>query len=351
MLAPEFPPDLDWLNTDRKYSLADLRGKFVLLDFWTYGCINCVHVIPELKRLEEKYSELIIISVHSAKFVNERESANIVEAILKYDLRHPVIVDSEFKVWDTYGVNAWPSFVLIAPDGEVLGKTSGEGIFERLDPVLPGLIEEYDRRGLLDRGRMRFALLKETEKAPQGFLAFPGKICSDTFGKRLFVSDSNHHRVLVLSPEGGILGVIGSGLQGTMDGSFYEASFFWPQGLILDGDHLYIADTNNNLIRRSDLRAKMVETVAGRVAQDLSSKSSYSRSLYLKTIRFGRLGQPRKRRYAHQLSLGPDDLGRLDLHRHGRNASDLEDEQNDTQDRALRRQRKGGHHRRPCGTG
>jgi thiol-disulfide isomerase/thioredoxin len=351
MLAPEFPPDLDWLNTDRKYSLADLRGKFVLLDFWTYGCINCVHVIPELKRLEEKYSELIIISVHSAKFVNERESANIVEAILKYDLRHPVIVDSEFKVWDTYGVNAWPSFVLIAPDGEVLGKTSGEGIFERLDPVLPGLIEEYDRRGLLDRGRMRFALLKETEKAPPGFLAFPGKICSDTFGKRLFVSDSNHHRVLVLSPEGGILGVIGSGLQGTMDGSFYEASFFWPQGLILDGDHLYIADTNNNLIRRSDLRAKMVETVAGRVAQDLSSKSSYSRSLYLKTIRFGRLGQPRKRRYAHQLSLGPDDLGRLDLHRHGRNASDLEDEQNDTQDRALRRQRKGGHHRRPCGTG
>jgi thiol-disulfide isomerase/thioredoxin len=119
MLAPEFPSDLDWLNTDRKYSLADLRGKFVLLDFWTYGCINCIHVIPELKRLEEKYSELIIISVHSAKFVNERESASIEEAILKYDLRHPVIVDSEFKVWDTYGINASPSFVLIEPDGEV----------------------------------------------------------------------------------------------------------------------------------------------------------------------------------------------------------------------------------------
>ncbi len=295
MLAPEFPHDLDWLNTDRKYSLADLRGKFVLLDFWTYGCINCIHVIPELKRLEEKYSELIIISVHSAKFVNERESANIEEAILKYDLRHPVIVDSEFKVWDTYGINAWPSFVLIAPGGEVLGKTSGEGIFERLDPVMPGLIEEYDRRGLLKRDRMRFSLLKETEKAPQGFLAFPGKICADTLGKRLFVSDSNHHRILVLSPEGAILDVIGSGLQGTKDGSFYEASFFWPQGLVLDGDidgdHLYIADTNNNLIRRADLRLKMVETVAGRVMQDSSSKPPASKSPTSKPLGLGGLGR------------------------------------------------------------
>ncbi len=272
MLAPEFPLDLDWLNTDRKYTIADLRGKFVLLDFWTYGCINCVHVISELKRLEEKYPELIVIGVHSAKFVNERESANIEEAILKYDLRHPVIVDSEFKVWDAYSINAWPSFVLIAPDGEVLGKTSGEGIFERLDPVLPNLIAEYDRRGLLNRDKMRFALLKETDRAPQGFLAFPGKICADTLGKRLFVSDSNHNRILVLSPDGAIQDVIGSGLQGAKNGSFYEASFFWPQGMVLDEDHLYIADTDNNLIRRADLRLKMIETVAGKVLQDSSSK-------------------------------------------------------------------------------
>ncbi len=279
MLAPEFPPDIDWLNTDRKYAIANLRGKFVLLDFWTYGCINCIHVIPELKRLEEKYPELIVIGIHSAKFVNERESANIEEAILKYDLRHPVIVDSEFKVWDAYSINAWPSFILIAPDGEVLGKTSGEGIFERLDPVLPELIEKYDRRGLLNRDRMRFVLLKETDRAPQGFLAFPGKICADTRGKRLFVSDSNHHRILIIGPDGAIQDVIGSGLQGTKDGSFYEASFFWPQGMVLNEDHLYIADTDNNLIRRADLRLKMIETVAGRVLQDASSKPPASKPL------------------------------------------------------------------------
>lgn len=276
MLAPEFPSHLDWLNADRKYAIDDLRGKFVLLDFWTYGCINCIHVIPELERLEEKYPELIVIGVHSAKFATERESANIEKAILRYNINHPVIVDSEFKIWDAYGINAWPSFVLIAPDREVLGKTSGEGIFERLDPVIPGLIEEYDRRGLLNRERLKFAGQLETDKAPEGFLAFPGKICADPQEKRLFVSDSSHNRVLVLSPEGAILDVIGSGLQGAKDGSFYEASFFWPQGLVLDKDHLYIADTDNNLIRRADLQTKMIETVAGMVVQD-SSQDSHSK--------------------------------------------------------------------------
>lgn len=263
MLAPDFPSHLDWLNADRRYTFPDLHGKFVLLDFWTYGCINCIHVIPELKRLEEKYPELLVIGIHSAKFANERDSANIEKAILRYDIKHPVIVDSEFKVWDAYGVRAWPSFVLIAPDGEILGKTSGEGIFERLDPVMPDLIADYGRRGLLNKDRMRFALLKETEKAPEGFLAFPGKICADPLGRRLFISDSSHHRVLVVNHEGAILDVIGSGFPGAKDGSFYEASFSWPQGLVLDGDHLFIADTDNNLVRRSDLREKTVETVAG----------------------------------------------------------------------------------------
>jgi thiol-disulfide isomerase/thioredoxin len=259
MIAPDFPPDLDWLNTDRKHTLVDFRGKFVLLDFWTYGCINCIHVIPELKRLEEKYPELVVIGVHSAKFANERESSNIEKAILRYDLRHPVLVDSDFKVWNSYSISAWPSFVLISPDGQILGKASGEGIFERLDPVMPELIEEYER--LLKRERMNFALLKESAMVSKNFLAFPGKILTDPLERRLFVSDSNHHRVVVLGPEGNVLEIIGSGLQGSADGSFTEASFNWPQGLVLDGDRLYIADTDNNLIRMADLREKRVETV------------------------------------------------------------------------------------------
>jgi len=263
MLAPDFPPGLPWLNTDGPILIADLRGKFVLLDFWTYCCINCMHVIPDLKRLEEKYPELVVIGVHSAKFPNEQKVENIREAILRYDLEHPVVVDNQFLIWKQYGVSAWPSFILIAPDGQVIGSASGEGIFERLDPLLPGLIQEYERRGLLRAERLAFSPLKNTDAASGSFLSFPGKVVADPGSRRLFVSDSNHHRILALSTEGAVLEVIGSGRQGRGDGPFAEATFFRPQGLALDGDHLWIADTENHLIRRADLSSGRVETVAG----------------------------------------------------------------------------------------
>src|SRR5690242_13678782 len=98
--APEFPAGVQWLNTDRPLSLRELRGKFVLLDFWTYCCINCMHIIPDLKKLEAKYpNELVVIGVHSAKFVNEKQSNNIREAILRYEIAHPVVNDSDMTIW------------------------------------------------------------------------------------------------------------------------------------------------------------------------------------------------------------------------------------------------------------
>ena len=85
--APEFPADLDWLNTSGPLRMQDLRGKFVLLDFWTYCCINCMHILPELKELERAYgNELVVIGVHSAKFDTEKTSQNIAEAILRYEI-------------------------------------------------------------------------------------------------------------------------------------------------------------------------------------------------------------------------------------------------------------------------
>ncbi|MCS6927823.1 MAG: thioredoxin-like domain-containing protein, partial [Candidatus Binatia bacterium] len=112
--APEFIEGLTWLNTDRPLTLAELRGKVVLLDFWTYCCINCMHILPDLKRLETKYAnQLVVIGVHSAKFPNERESDNIRQAILRYEIEHPVVNDREFRIWRQYGVRAWPTLVLI----------------------------------------------------------------------------------------------------------------------------------------------------------------------------------------------------------------------------------------------
>ncbi len=125
--AVEFPQGAEWLNVDRPLTMDDLRGRVVLLDFWTYCCINCMHVIPDLKALEERYPNMVVIGVHSAKFANEKEVDNIRHAVLRYQLEHPVLVDNDFQLWSAYGIRAWPSFVLIDPGGNVAAKTSGEG--------------------------------------------------------------------------------------------------------------------------------------------------------------------------------------------------------------------------------
>src|SRR5262244_1521292 len=139
--APEFPDGLEWLNTERPLSIRQLRGKIVLLDFWTYCCINCMHIIPDLKKLEAKYpTQLVVIGVHSAKFPNERESDNIRQAVLRYEIEHPVVNDAEFRIWRRYGVRAWPTRVLIDPEGYVVGGVSGEGHYETFDRIIGELI-------------------------------------------------------------------------------------------------------------------------------------------------------------------------------------------------------------------
>ena len=135
--APEIKGGSGWLNTDRPLSLAALKGKVVLLDFWTYGCINCIHIIPDLKKLEAKYpNELVVIGVHSAKFKNEKETENIRRIILRYEIEHPVYNDSEFSVWQSYRVRSWPTQVLIDPAGYAIVSVSGEGNYEVIDQAI-----------------------------------------------------------------------------------------------------------------------------------------------------------------------------------------------------------------------
>src|SRR2546430_8974624 len=135
--APELTGDRGWLNTSKPLSLAALKGKVVLLDFWTYCCINCMHIIPDLKKLEKKHpNQLVVIGVHSAKFPNERESDNIRQAVLRYEIEHPVVNDAEFRIWRRYGVRAWPTRVLIDPEGYVVGGVSGEGQYDTFDHII-----------------------------------------------------------------------------------------------------------------------------------------------------------------------------------------------------------------------
>ena len=241
--APEFPAGLDWLNTDRALTLAQLRGKLVILDFWTYGCINCMHVIPELRRLEEEYpNELVIIGVHCAKFANETDTDNIRQIILRYRLEHPVVNDGDFLVWRIWGVRAWPTLVIIDPAGNVVGSYSGEGIYSLFKPIIKSLVQEFDAKGLLDRTPLRLKLDKEG--VPESGLSFPGKVLADETGGRLFIADTNHNRIVITDiASGRVLKVIGSGEPGLNDGDFRTSTFNHPQGMALTfADFTFILD-------------------------------------------------------------------------------------------------------------
>ncbi|HEX8139052.1 MAG TPA: thioredoxin-like domain-containing protein [Pyrinomonadaceae bacterium] len=260
--APELEGARGWLNTERPLSLAALKGKAVLLDFWTYGCINCIHIIPDLKRLEEKYAnQLVVIGVHSAKFDNEKETDNIRRIILRYELEHPVVNDADFKIWRSYGVRAWPTQVLIDPAGYIVGQVSGEGNYEVIERAIGQTIEEARKRGELKEQPLRLVL--ERAKVADLPLSFPGKVLADPGSDRLFIADSNHNRIVVVRLSGTLLETIGTGERGSQDGPAARASFYRPQGMALDGDTLYVADTENHLIRRVNLKTRVVETVAG----------------------------------------------------------------------------------------
>lgn len=263
--APEFPDGLDWVNTGRPLSFTDLRGKVVLLDFWTYGCINCIHVIPELERLEAEFpEELVVIGVHSAKFTTEAATENIREVVVRYGLEHPVINDADFRVWREWGVRAWPTLVLVDPAGNVVGAHAGEGVYPVFEPVVRSLIAEFDARGAIDRTPLDLDL--ERDSVPDSVLSFPGKVLADPAGGRIFVADTNHHRVIVADPATGeVLDVAGTGARGYEDGPFTGARFDRPQGMALseDGTILYVADQGSHSIRALDFTNRSVATLTG----------------------------------------------------------------------------------------
>ena len=256
--APDFPADLPWLNVSRPLTLADLRGRVVILDFWTYGCINCVHVAEELKRLEEKFDDdLVIIGVHSPKFDNERRLSTLRSITLRYDRRHPIVNDVERRMMHLYRARAWPTLVVLDPLGGVEGYVTGEGHERILEATVKRLLQETKDRPPMNPRPMAL----ERDNLTSSFLAAPGKIA--VAGNQVAISDTLHHRIVIANTDGKVLQVIGNGQAGLQDGPADQARFRTPQGMVFVGDQLYVADTGNHALRRVDLPSGKVTRIAG----------------------------------------------------------------------------------------
>ena len=261
--APDFPDGLTWFNVSEPLTLERLRGKMVLLDFWTQGCINCQHIFPDLERLEEEFGHsLAVIGVHSGKYSEEQEDAAVAEAIARYGLKHAVVNDPDFVVWRQWGARAWPTVALIDPRGNFVYGRAGEGVYDAFHPIMESLYAEFWHLDLLDETPLPLALDARTAST---FLSFPSEVLADEAGDRLFIADAGHHRIVVTDLDGRVLQSFGTGEAGLVDGDAAEARFRDPQGLELspDGGTLWVADTRNHALRAIDLDSGRVTTIAG----------------------------------------------------------------------------------------
>lgn len=259
--APDFA-GYEWI-TGTPQSISDLRGQLVILDFWTYCCINCMHMLPALHRLEREFAgRVTVIGVEAAKFTAEQVPANVARAIERYGITHAVINDPERTLWDEYTANSWPTLMFIDPAGKVWGRLAGEIDYDSLRQIVSDALDSYVLDGTLVPREPEEIVAKTGAGSS---LWFPGNVLIDAPRDRLIVSDSGHHRILVMGRDGQVSRVIGSGTEGRTDGSIAVASFSRPEGVAVtpDGQTLYVADRANHLLRRVDLAAGQVTTVAG----------------------------------------------------------------------------------------
>ena len=264
-----------WLNTGgAELNLEMLRGKIVILDFWTFCCINCLHVLDELRPLEEQYKDVLVtVGVHSPKFEHEADPVALAAAVERYEIRHPVLDDPELVTWQAYSARAWPTLVVLDPEGYIVAHLSGEGHAAGLESFIPELIAEHEAKGTLHRGDGPYVAPEPVSRD----LRFPGKVLLLANGNFL-VSDTGHHRLVETGPDlTTVVRTIGSGTKGHADGSAAEAQFNEPQGLALLPDALaaevgydvVVADSVNHRLRGITLATGEVRTLAGNGVQRL----------------------------------------------------------------------------------
>ncbi|XP_014203880.1 NHL repeat-containing protein 2 [Copidosoma floridanum] len=265
----DFAKGLEWFNVSESLSIyKHLSGKIVLLDFFTYCCINCMHILPDLDALEKKYSihdGLVVVGVHSAKFANERDSSKILSAVQRYNIGHPVVNDAKLSMWRDIGIVCWPSLVMLGPKGQPLFVLVGEGHRKELFLYTKVALKYFKSQKQISSETIPIKLAQHILPMNRGSLLFPGKLHVFKSGleEKLVVSDSGNNRILVMEKNGKVEYVIGGYSPGFKDGSFENARFNAPQGICVLNDDIFVADNENHAIRKINLKEKVVTTVAG----------------------------------------------------------------------------------------
>jgi len=263
--APEFPTGLTWINSEEKLSLEKFKGHIILFDFWTYSSINCLHILPDLEYLQEKYKDepFVILGVHSGKFYNEQDAENVRSAVVRYHITYPVVVDEKRAIWRQYGAKAWPTFILLDSEGYGLVVLTGEGRRQVLDQLIADALQQGAKNKTLVNKTYSF----KPPLIQTSLLSFPTKLALDSTANILYIADSGHNQIIAAklqSPDTAtILQRIGSGKKEFKNGDYSNAAFANPQGLTFHQSTLYVADTDNHAIRAVDLTQKKVYTLNG----------------------------------------------------------------------------------------
>lgn len=254
--ALPFASGLTWFNVSRPLDWNDLRGRAVLLDFFTPGCINCVHMLPVEAQLEKHFgTRLVVLGVGSPKFSASKSSDGIKSFIERYGLHHPVVLDAGMNLWNAYGVQAWPTLVLVGPDGGVRGQFIGEQSYAQLAGPIEAALAKAPPAAELPALPLRpLAAQPRPLRTPSGLAVSPELVA---------IADTAHDRIVLTNHAGKLVTIVGNGCPGKSDGDFRHAAFNRPHGLAFHDGALYVADTDNQLLRRIDLAKQSVTTIAG----------------------------------------------------------------------------------------
>ncbi len=249
-----------WLNTTRAFTGDELKGRILVIDFWTAGCINCIHVAATLEKFSNEHENdpVLVIGVHAQKFTADAPPDVVRAQMIEMGVTHPVTIDAKHQELHDWGVPAWPTLFIIDAHGRIIKELTGEPTLQTLDDLVESALYEQAQEGGLATTALTFLGREKDAATP---LASPEKIIATPSGYA--IADTGHNRVVLTDPTGAMTDVIGDGTDGTADGPYATARFSGPKGLALMGTTLYVADTQNHLLRAVDLTAKTVSTVAG----------------------------------------------------------------------------------------